>query len=63
MGQEVNICTFWNKNDTGNNRVKLECNDGAKLLTDAEGGWYRIINNTAGTELDNPNLPPATRFP
>ena len=62
LDQEVNICTFWNKNDTGNNRVALECNDGTHLLTDAEGGWYRIINNVAGTELDNPGLPPATRF-
>ena len=63
MTQEVNVCTFWNRSYTNNNRVKLECNGVGELLTDAEQGWYRFVNNTVGVELDNPNLPPATRFP
>jgi hypothetical protein len=64
LGQEVNVCTFWNMNDTGNNRVALECNGGDKLLVDFEEGWFRILNNsTATTELDSVAYAPATRLP
>ena len=53
LDQEVNVCTFWNKDDTMNNRVALDCNGGNKLLVDFEGGWFKLLNNTEGAEMDD----------
>ena len=62
LGQEVNICTFWNKMDTEINRVAFECNGGNKLLVDFEGGWFKLVNNAGGMEMDNVDAMPAKRF-
>ena len=55
LDREVNVCTFWNKDDTMNNRVKFECNNptGPGLLVDFEGGWFKLLNNTEGAEMDD----------
>ena len=64
LNQEVNICTFWNKNDTEINRVKFECNNptGPGLLVDFEGGWFKLVNSAEGMEMDTADAMPAKRF-
>jgi hypothetical protein len=64
LGQEVNICTFWNMDDTGINRVKFECNNptGPGLLVDFEGGWFKLVNSAEGMDIDTADAMPAKRF-
>ena len=62
LNQEVNVCTFWNANFTMNDRVAFECNGGNKLLVAFDQGWFRLVNNTVGAEMDNVNAMSAKRF-
>ena len=62
LNQEVNVCTFWNANFTMNDRVAFECNGGDKLLVAFDEGWFRLVNNAVGAEMDAVDSMPAKRF-